>query len=126
MHVGGMPELAVGGRLSMWWEALLAGGSSGFWAGLGLVVAGIGLTVVSALTTTILSGAAATVIFYGMMIAGIVRMVLSAPAMLGGEDRPARLDGRERSGRRPRPQPFLPPPPAIAPGLCWLSGGAAA
>ncbi len=59
-----------------------------------------------------------------MMIAGIVRMVLSAPAMLGGEDRPARLDGRERSGRRPRPQAFIAPPSEMAPGLCWLCGGA--
>jgi hypothetical protein len=98
--------------------SFLNGSRRGFFAGLALVGAGVGLTIASAILS-LEFGLGVSFVFYGLVIVGLVRMVVSIPALIFG-------DGEMGSARHRGPgmaQPYVAPPSEIAQGLCWMCGG---
>lgn len=99
-------------------SSYLRGSRKGFFIGLAMVGAGVGLTITSALLS-LEFGWGGSLIFYGLVIVGLIRMVISVPSLLFG-------DGDMASHRRFRtvmPQPYVAPPNEMPLGRCWMCGG---
>ncbi len=98
----------------------------GFWTGLAMLVTGVLLTLASAVLTLSV-GAGVTVVFFGLIIGGLIRMVVSAPALFsGGSGAPGRTRATGARGPvtgAPGPMPFVAPPTQMRPGYCWMCGG---
>jgi hypothetical protein len=107
---------------------LVLGKSSGsFWTGLVMLIAGVGLTVGSYMAATSLGGV--TFVFYGLIIGGIVRMILSASTLRssghtgyrGSRPYMTGVPGYQTGG--PPILPYGASPTQAVPGHCWLCGG---
>jgi hypothetical protein len=100
------------------WGSFLNGSRRGFFGGLAMVGAGVGLTIASAIFA-LEFGWGVSFIFYGLVIVGLIRMVISIPALIFGD---GDMGSARRSGRV-MAQPYVAPPSEIAQGLCWMCGG---
>jgi hypothetical protein len=97
----------------------------GFWLGLVLFLVGLGLTAAS-LLAVISVGAGTSIVFIGLIVGGLIRMVLSAPALLSSFHRAgAGASLGAQSGATPiAPLPsYFAPPAEMPPGYCWQCGG---
>ncbi|HEV2238903.1 MAG TPA: hypothetical protein VGR57_19750 [Ktedonobacterales bacterium] len=96
----------------------MSGSRTGFYVGLAMLCAGVGLTVASALFSTAM-GLPIYFVFYGLILFGIVRMAISVPSLFFG-------DGDSPSRRRLGPrlaQAYVAPPNEMPLGRCWMCGG---
>jgi hypothetical protein len=100
------------------WGNYLSGSRSGFFYGLAMVGAGIGLTITSAVLS-LEFGWAVSFVFYGLIFVGLIRIVLSVPALLFGDGD----SGRPAHYRRVLAQPYVAPPNEMPLGRCWMCGG---
>lgn len=97
----------------------LGPGVNGFWTGLTMVLVGVALTVFSAVISDAL-GFRLTLVFYGLIVFGILRMVVGIPALLGGR----RAQGqRQYASSGPAVPAYFAPPFEVTPGYCWQCGG---
>lgn len=97
----------------------------GFWLGLILFLVGIGLTAAS-LIAVVTVGAGTSIVFIGLIVGGLIRMVLSAPALLSSFHRAgAGAPLGAQLGTTPiAPLPsYFAPPAEMPPGYCWQCGG---
>jgi hypothetical protein len=94
----------------------LGPGVGGFWVGMTMVVTGIALTVFSAAISEAL-GFHVTLVFYGLVVIGLVRMAAGVPALFsGGGGRRA----HDTSG--PAMLSYYAPPSQMPAGYCWQCG----
>ena len=95
----------------------LGPGVGGFWVGLVMMVVGIVLTVFSAAVSAAL-GAQVTVVFYGLIVLGLVRMAASLPALLAN-----RTHEHTYVSAGPMMPTYYSPPTHTPSGVCWQCGG---
>jgi hypothetical protein len=100
------------------WESYLHGSRKGFFYGLAMVGAGVGLTVASAVLA-LEFGWGVSLIFYGLIVVGLIRMAVSIPSLIFGD---GDLGGQRRFGRV-MSQPYVATPSETPQGLCWMCGG---
>jgi hypothetical protein len=104
--------------------------TNAFWIGLVMLLVGLGLTVAS-YTAALAIGGAGVVVFYGLMIGGVIRMVTAAPSLLSGHRETKRdvgpLFGPHGTPGQVVSGPILPSfmalPTEMPPGVCWQCGG---
>jgi hypothetical protein len=95
----------------------LGPGVGGFWVGLTMVVTGIALTVFSAAISEAL-GFHVTLVFYGLVVIGLVRMVAGVPALFSSEG-----GRRAHAMSGPAMLSYYAPPSQMPAGYCWQCGG---
>jgi hypothetical protein len=96
----------------------LNGGRNSFLLGLAMAGIGVGLTVASQVLAVAL-GLGVSFVFYGLIIAGIIRMATAVPSLMFGD---GDVEQRRRRGRR-MAQAYVAPPSQMPQGLCWMCGG---
>jgi hypothetical protein len=95
----------------------MSGSRTGFYIGLAMVAAGVGLTVASAIFSAAV-GLPIYFVFYGLILFGIIRMAISVPSLLFGNGN----RGSRRLGPR-LAQAYVAPPNEMPLGRCWMCGG---